>query len=765
VPIRPPALDDRSFDDLVAELLARIPAHTPEWTHPRVGDPGRTLIDLFAWLGDTVLYRANLIPERQRLAFLRLLGQPLKPAVSARGIVALEVDDDAAATAIDVRAGAVIEKPVPFQTTGFVTAYPLQAQVYIKRRLDTDAQHRFTALLPDLARVYRLEGTPVGYETTQVFENGLMHPAGVDFVADSVDQSLWIALLAPSARALPAARATLAPEATGPNAGSPRAINVGLALTLEVPGLDENLGPRARIPVDWEIATGATGSAPALLALEKMADATEDLSKSGVVRLSLPDPAFIGAPANDPRDNLNAGVGDSPPRIDNPADAQRLVTWLRLRIRRGFPINSCKLSWAGVNAVELVQAESLPSRVLGSGDGGSDQVFDLGTADKGSVDARQLRIDVADPTQANTPWFAVDDLGSAGPLDPVYRLDAEAATVTFGDGVHGRVPSAGSQITARQVVVGGGVRGNLGPQTLATVDAIPHAVTGARTAPAKPLKIKQPLPLGGGQDAETVELAERRIPAYIRHRDRAVTAEDYRTLARQAPGVEVGRIAVLPLFKPHERQGDIPGVLSVMVWPNTPSSNYLAPYPRADRPLLEAVHGFLDSRRPLATELYSIGCAYLPLGVSIAVQIADGFVREEVLANVRLALRRYFWPLPLGPQGSVGDWPTTARLDGGYPLGRTVTDRELEVVAARVPGVESTSAVRLFERRVQNGQLRFVELPGKGKAITQFKLEAWELPELTALSVTEGNDAASTLADAAAPGDDAIAVPIVPEVC
>ena len=41
MPIRPPALDDRSFNDLVEELLARIPAHTPEWT-TRVGDPGRT---------------------------------------------------------------------------------------------------------------------------------------------------------------------------------------------------------------------------------------------------------------------------------------------------------------------------------------------------------------------------------------------------------------------------------------------------------------------------------------------------------------------------------------------------------------------------------------------------------------------------------------------------------------------------------------------------------------------------------------------------
>jgi len=84
MPIRPPSLDDRSFDDLVSELLARIPAHTPEWTDPRPGDPGRTVLELFAWLTDTLLYRVNLSPEKQRLAFLQLLGIPLKPSLAAR---------------------------------------------------------------------------------------------------------------------------------------------------------------------------------------------------------------------------------------------------------------------------------------------------------------------------------------------------------------------------------------------------------------------------------------------------------------------------------------------------------------------------------------------------------------------------------------------------------------------------------------------------------------------------------------------------------
>src|ERR1041385_8992210 len=117
MPLLPPALDDRSFDDLVEEVLSRIPAHTPEWTNPRQGDPGRTMIELFAWLTDTLLYRANVIPERQRLAFLHLLGIPLKPAVPARGILTVAFDD-AKITAVQVMQPlATVKAPVNFETT------------------------------------------------------------------------------------------------------------------------------------------------------------------------------------------------------------------------------------------------------------------------------------------------------------------------------------------------------------------------------------------------------------------------------------------------------------------------------------------------------------------------------------------------------------------------------------------------------------------------------------------------------------------------
>src|SRR5512134_699929 len=121
MPISPPSLDDRRFDDLVDELLARIPAHTPEWTNPRLGDPGRTLIELFAWLGDSLLYRANLIPERQRLVFLKLLGQQLKPALPATGMVGLAYAQDTELSVSSLARGARIAGPEPFESLSETT--------------------------------------------------------------------------------------------------------------------------------------------------------------------------------------------------------------------------------------------------------------------------------------------------------------------------------------------------------------------------------------------------------------------------------------------------------------------------------------------------------------------------------------------------------------------------------------------------------------------------------------------------------------------
>src|SRR6266545_879436 len=87
MPLTIPALDDRKYQDLFDEALARIPIHNPEWTNFNKSDPGVTLIEVFSFLTENLLYRSNQIPERNRRKFLTLLGIPLQPATPARGLV------------------------------------------------------------------------------------------------------------------------------------------------------------------------------------------------------------------------------------------------------------------------------------------------------------------------------------------------------------------------------------------------------------------------------------------------------------------------------------------------------------------------------------------------------------------------------------------------------------------------------------------------------------------------------------------------------
>jgi hypothetical protein len=245
----------------------------------------------------------------------------------------------------------------------------------------------------------------------------------------------------------------------------------------------------------------------------------------------------------------------------------------------------------------------------------------------------------------------------------------------------------------------------------------------------------------------------------LRHGERAVTADDYRRLAQEVPGTDVARVEVMPRFKPRERRFGVAGVVSVMVLPARPFGK--APNPRPDRPFIERVHAHLSLRTPLATELYVIGCEYVPLGVAVGVTIRDGFGREEVLFEVREALRRLLWPLP--PYGAGGN---------GWPLGRMVRERELEVEVSRVAGVAEVGGINLFERAETDGRGEWRLLTrNTADGSQELHLTAWQLPELLSV-VAVGNTAAgggapADLSATANPFADeaAVAVPVVPEVC
>src|ERR1043166_9828517 len=96
MPIPNPILDNRSYQQLRDELVRRIPVYAPEWTDHNASDPGITLLELFAFLGENLLFRFNQIPETTKLAYLKLLRIPMRSAVPARAMVVLERIDSGA---------------------------------------------------------------------------------------------------------------------------------------------------------------------------------------------------------------------------------------------------------------------------------------------------------------------------------------------------------------------------------------------------------------------------------------------------------------------------------------------------------------------------------------------------------------------------------------------------------------------------------------------------------------------------------------------
>ncbi|VAV97425.1 hypothetical protein MNBD_ALPHA04-1379 [hydrothermal vent metagenome] len=736
MPIRPPALDDRSFEDLVSDLLRRVSAHTPDWKSPQQGDPGWTLIELFAWLSDTILYRANLIPERQRLVFLRLLGVQMRAAMAARGVVQLSFDDKKILQASTIPILSRIERPLSFETLSEVSVMPVEGQCFIKRRPSDFEQIQLDDLLPDLESLYTISGSAAGYVTTPIFAGGQSDVNGVDIAADTVDGSLWIALLAPDP--LPATVAAALDALGGGEDNRGEVLNIGVAPKISAPQFFDEIGVRQPIECRWEICTGR-GDGNEYLPLDILSDTSGGLTGTGIVRLALPGKDDIGAPSNDVTAQYRAGVGDRPPRIDDPVTASRLVSWIRLRPEPEAFVSSLDLSWAGINCVEIEQRRSYGRQTIGRGTGASGQEFELGAT---SVESSSLAVQVEEE-DGLIIWRQVPDVGAAGANERVYSLDSEAGVIKFGDGVNGKAPGERRAVQVANMRAGGGNAGNLPAGSITQMAAL---------SGLPKFKLLQPLKLTGGADAETLEQAERRIPSAIRHRNRAVTKQDYVELAQQTPGVQIGRIEILEKFKPHQRLENMPGAVSVMVIP--PSNRTKAPAPRPDRPLLESVHQWIDERRPLSTELYVVGTDYVPIGISVAVEISDNDRRDEILNNVTNTIHALIWPL--APGGTEGT---------GWKLGKTVDDRIVESMVARVPGVLTVAPVKLFEQRGSDTAWLRPQADLDGRRL--INLESWQLPELTSLGVALGREAPDRLPDM--PGgstlSDAVPVPVVPEHC
>src|SRR5713226_6059389 len=71
-----PNLDDRTYAELTEEAQALIPTYAPAWSNRNPSDPGITLVELFCYLTEMLLFRVNRVTDDNVKAFLKLLNGP-----------------------------------------------------------------------------------------------------------------------------------------------------------------------------------------------------------------------------------------------------------------------------------------------------------------------------------------------------------------------------------------------------------------------------------------------------------------------------------------------------------------------------------------------------------------------------------------------------------------------------------------------------------------------------------------------------------------
>jgi hypothetical protein len=756
--LAPPRLDDRGYTDLRAELIRRIPVHSPEWTDYNATDPGIALVELFSFLGDNLLYRLNRAPEAAKLAFLQLLNVPPAPAQAALAQVRVDLpkgaidpvtpDFSPIVPRLQMAAGSLV-----FQATKEVTALPVQLAGYIKHPYADPLPPEATAAVDQLLQDHL--GTMPALSAYQPVpmplpQGGALPQATSTSPSATVDGSLWLALLAPDA--------VLKAVDTGDPAANLDLVRrkiAGCVINLGIRTDDALCGPADALqcphpgtggpswPVRYDISTGLFSGSPPTRRVDKIvyrrltveSDETSGITQSGIVQLRLPNADGSGAlpfgawtadSFDTPDDDL-MGVGGLPPRLDDPTLTARVLAWIR--VQRVTPTDPpIRVRLIDINMVLAEQAVTAGSELLGNGSGRAGQSAKLS---KTPVILGSETVQVRDDS-GWVAWTRVDDIALAGPDDPFYQLDPIAGTVTFGDGVHGRIPLPGQAIRVLGYRYGGGAAGNVGAGGISRVLNAPLVAT-------------NPLPAEGGQDAETTAQAQARIPTVLRAHDRAVCSEDFSDIALQTPGVQVGRAQVLPRHMPFERADGIPGVVTLIV---LPARDLVTPdTPTPDRELLRRVCAWLEPRRLVTTELYVTPPEYVTVDIAVAVDPLPGIGEETLRRWVELALRQHFAPLPpYGPDGS------------GWPFGRAVRDRDAEAAALRVQGVAIVNDVL-----VQGTE---IAADGHTTDVSNFvRIEKWQLPVIRNVAVALNSQKAPSLAPDPPPPVSGFPVPVEKKVC
>ncbi len=299
-------------------------------------------------------------------------------------------------------------------------------------------------------------------------------------------------------------------------------------------------------------------------------------------------------------------------------------------------------------------------------------------------------------SEAWVRWTSVPDFLLAGPTDRSYVLDRLRGELQLGDGIHGRVPPAGAQVTARLYQTGGGSQGNVAARAVAQLLTGIPGVKG----------VSNPVAAEGGADAETVAQVATRGPFTLARRRRAVTAADFEAVAREtSPAVALAR--AIPTLDSNGRTR--PGWVTLVVIPRGAD-----PRPWPSFQLREQIRLNVQAQAAAdlgaALHLVVTGPDYLGIDVDATVAPLDlnaaGTLEQAALA----ALAAFLHPATGGPDGQ------------GWPAGRGVYPSDVADLLGRLPGLDYVEQLALLV----DGQLQgdFVAVPaGRAVAAGNFRVQ------------------------------------------
>ena len=430
MPLTPPKLDTRDFEALVKEARARIPRFTPEWTNFNESDPGMTLVQLNAWLTETLLYELNRVPDLNYTKFLNLIGVEARPARPARVQLAVTLDK------LD-KTGDPLAVNVPIRTKVAVDDPELPREVVF----ETDETLRaVNAVIAGVIAHDRATGAP--RLSTRYGEALEWEPSFTPFAA-SAGASTWLyvaLLVRPNAKPplsayvedrLPQGPLDLYAEALGVGDETPDGQVIEGPLATPCPDASNPADPPNAL--QWQIYAGdspapgvftAPPGAQSWADIPLSRDDTLGLTRSGRQVLEIP----AGATALDPG-RIDADFWDSFGRKKPPRTAAELAA--ALRDPDLDMVEALADQWEAMGVTDPADLDALAA--CGTDPDEVADKIDPSQADSVAVDPSALGVEAwAEIEPAFEPEFPVME----GRFRPLYwlraRLDADAdPTVAF----------------------------------------------------------------------------------------------------------------------------------------------------------------------------------------------------------------------------------------------------------------------------------------------------------------------------------------------